>query len=93
MNHGTCPCGSPLSKYNNGRLCFACQKLQDHAITLGDAQAKKELALRHAAGVYRHPDRFPTPAAYLRALTERMDAVCHAIGAQPPEQHDVWRTA
>lgn len=95
MNHGTCPCGSPLSKYNDGRLCYVCQRLQDHAITLGDKTAKKELALRHAAGVYRHPDRFPTQRAYLRALTERLDSVCIAAGLEPPKQLDatIWGTA
>lgn len=87
-----CLCGSPLSKYNSGSLCFTCQKLKDHARAVGDAAAKKELALRHVAGVYRYPDRFPSPKAYLRALTERLDAACEAAGLTPPEEHNVWES-
>ncbi len=86
-----CPCGQPRSRYNNTAYCFACDRLRCLADT-GDATAASALAARIAAGVYRQPGRFRSPQEYLRALTEHLDKLCLAVGAQPPEKHNVWES-
>lgn len=86
-----CPCGQPKSRYNNTAYCFACDRLKCLAET-GDDSARQALAARFATGVYRQPDRFKSPEEYLSVLTEHLDKLCVAVGAQPPETHNVWET-
>lgn len=54
----------------------------------GKVAYEQQRAARFAAECYSDPEQFPSPDAYLVALTEVLDNLCETIGYPKPERLD-----
>lgn len=85
-----CLCGVPLSIHNADDLCSICQKIKRQMILENDLGARERMRARAIVGVFVQPQRYGTPADYLRALDEAIGELAEMVGITPPDLEEVF---